>query len=174
MDAATKVACLLRNDFTLRSSSSKRLARHLSTRYGAGGDRVSVGNNERERERERGREHGGCVLRQGMSVFQLSSGWFPARTSRLIPLSLPLSPYTRRHLWTNPKPSMSHLRTGLILNALRVAPLLPGCSVSSPPFCGTSPVPLLRFHFKVPLCQFTAFTVLLGLKWPLDVSVGRL
>lgn len=41
---------------------------------------------ERVSEKEREKEGGGCVLKQGISVFQLLSGWFPERA--ILSLSL--------------------------------------------------------------------------------------
>ena len=112
---------------TLRSSHPKLLLGRLLTRYEAPAATESVWETMREgdRQKEREREHGGCVLRQGISVSQLLSGWFPERTNALttLPSDRPKTFYYFL--------SMSHLRTGLP-RARFTSPRFVSCLLSLP------------------------------------------
>lgn len=104
---------------------------------------------ERVSEKEREKEGGGCVLKQGISVFQLLSGWFPERTI----LSLSLFAHIDQAQTFFLLSSMTHLRMGLS----RMRFTSPFCFLSIS--CSTSLVPPLQFQasarFKAPPCQLT-------------------
>lgn len=77
-------SCVFRAElFHFALFSSKRLPGHLSPDTRPSSD--SQCGKQWEREAERAREQGGCVLRQGISVFQPLSRWFPAHIKTLIP-----------------------------------------------------------------------------------------
>lgn len=169
VEAATKVVCLHRNDFTLRSFHPVGWLVICQPDTKPGGDRVSVGNNEREKESTEGVSWGWLVL-TGVPSARLSS------------LSLPLSIVTLGKLWTNPNffPMYVTPSIWIVLSAFRISRLC-GLSVFFLLFWGTSPVPLLQFHvYALPgSLQSSAepinfFTALLGLEWPLNrkVSIG--